>query len=146
MPGERLGFRVAQIEVVKEFAAALDRQDYEVAGGLLAPDCTYRVRSKVLVGPDAIIGSYKDSAQWGAAHIDSVEYRSRVEPIADSRFVIRFEDCIQHLGKNLTHATQQLVELNASGKIRQIEHQDLPGEVEALEAFFRAAGIDRGSR
>jgi hypothetical protein len=137
---------MAHIEVVKNFAEALDREDYEVARSLLAPDCTYRVRSKVLLGPDAIIGSYKGSAEWGAANIDSVMYKSRVEAVTDDRFVVRFEDCLRHHGKSLTYASQQLVELDSYGRIRQIEHQDLPGEVERLEAFLREMGIDRSSR
>jgi hypothetical protein len=133
------------MKVVEQFAAALDREDYGAARALLSPDCTYQVRSKVLRGPDSIVGSYKANGEWGAANIDSIEYRSHIEENVGKRFVVRYEDHLLHSGKRLTHACQQLVELDASGRISRIEHMDLPGEREALEAFFRETGIARRS-
>lgn len=130
-------------KVVREFATALDRQDYTTARDLLASDCAYHIRSRVLLGPDAIIGSYKSNAEWGAANIDITVYKSSVERAPDGRFLVRFEDHIQHAGRRFTHTSRQFVTVNADSRIALIEHEDLPGAQEALEAFFFEAGVHR---
>ncbi|MEM8532214.1 MAG: nuclear transport factor 2 family protein [Chloroflexota bacterium] len=136
-----------QMKVVEQFAAALDNEDYEAAYTLLSPTCTYEISERVLRGSDSIIASYRANGEWVAANIDSVTYRSSIEEDIDGdRFLVRFEDQLTHKGKQLTHACQQIMQLDASGKINRIEHRDLPGEPEALKAFFQEVGIKRESQ
>ena len=136
-----------QMKVIERFAIALDNEDYETAHALLSPTCTYEIGERVLSGPDAIIASYKANGEWVAANIDSVTYRSSIEEDVDvDSFFVRFEDQLTHKGKQLTHACQQIMQLDASGKINRIEHRDLPGEPEALKVFFQEVGIKRESQ
>lgn len=135
-----------QMKVVERFATALDNEDYEAAHALLSPTCTYEIGEKVLSGPDSIIASYRANGEWVTANIDSIAYRSSIEEDADSdSFLVRFEDQLIHKGKQLTHACQQMMKLDVSGKINRIEHRDLPGEPEALKVFFQEVGINRRS-
>ena len=135
-----------QMRVVEQFATALDNEDYEAAHAFLSPTCTYEIGERALKGPDSIIASYKANGEWVASNINSVTYRSSIkEDVDDDRFFVRFEDQLIHKGKQLTHACQQMMKLDASGKINRIEHRDLPGEPEALKAFFQEVGINRES-
>jgi hypothetical protein len=135
-----------QLAVARRFAAALDREDYDQARGQLAAGCAYRRGDAELLGPDAVIAAYRESAEWASAHLDAVVYRSRVELGQDGRFVVRFEDDLTHGGRRHVHACRQFLTLDRDGRIAHIEHEDLPGGREALAVFFREAGIHREDR
>jgi len=131
------------IDPARAFAQALDREDYAAARGLLSPSCTYHIRSKTLRGREAVLSSYKTAGDWGQAHIDSIEYKSRVTRLSAFKYVIRFEDYLRHAGKRHKHVCRQVMTLGPSGKIKDIRHKDLPGERKALKDFFRKAGLGR---
>jgi hypothetical protein len=57
--------------------------------------------------------------------------------------VITFLDHLAHHGHTLTHRCEQHLEFDEVGRICRIVHVDLPGEREALAAFFKTLGITR---
>jgi len=128
------------LSVIRDFALALDREDYVIAKSFLATECIYQVGFTVLRGPDEIIASYRSSSDWAAANIESITYESSVG-FANNAYVVVFVDYIRHGGKELIHTSQQKMMLNASMKISYIEHRELPGERESLRAFFSEMGI-----
>ncbi len=131
-------------EIAARFARALDRDAFEEARALLDPDCLYRIGGKVLTGPDAILASYREAAEWGHRALDAVEYESVIVESGPGHAVIEFIDHLQAGGERYTHRSEQRVTVNASGRIAHIEHRDLAGERAALDAFFARAGVKRG--
>ena len=71
------------------------------------------------------------------------EYGSRVESAGDGAFVIEYTDDIGHAGERLVHRCHQRITLDDAERIRRIEHVDLPGETEAVDAFLARVGIER---
>ncbi len=138
--------------VARNFAAALDAEDYARAAALLAPGCRYSIGDRVLVGPEAIVASYRENGDWVAATLDGYAYESsvaalrlRVAPGGGAGAVITFVDLLEHAGHRHRHTCRQHLTVNAAGRIAAIEHEDLPGEPEKVRAFFDAVGIERGS-
>jgi len=60
------------------WSRALDAEDYAAARPLIAGDCAYDTPRGRIVGPDAILASYADSAAWVARAFDEVRYESEV--------------------------------------------------------------------
>ena len=116
-------------------AAALDAEDYQTARALLADDCRYEFRGKVIQGADTIIDSYKTNGDAGHDRFDSVEFTSDVVSESDSSARINFTDVVTRSGDTHIHRCSQRVEFDAVSKIVRITHIDLPGEREALEQF-----------
>jgi hypothetical protein len=57
--------------------------------------------------------------------------------------VIEYTDVIEHGGARHRYRCQQRVALGEGGLIVRIEHCELPGEKEALGAYWRAIGVRR---
>ena len=125
-----------------KFAEALDTEDYDTAKNLLSPNCVYHSGTTIYEGPHEIINVYKKNGDWAAKTFDNIEYESRVEPAQDST-TITFVDKIQHNGKKLNHQCKQNVYFDNSEMICKIEHEELPGESEALEKFFAETGVTK---
>jgi len=132
-----------RLAVAERFAAALDREDYAAAAACLAPDCEYVIRGRVLRGPEAVLASYREAGEWGAGKLDEVRYESSVRAGPGGGATVTFVDHLEHRGARHTHRCEQRLEFAADGRIRRIEHVDLPGEREALEGFFSRVGIAR---
>jgi hypothetical protein len=135
--------RDVTLKVARFFAEALDREDYDSAAGVLGPDARYIVDDEKHIGPTAIVASYRKSGDWATKALDAVRYESKVDVAGPGVAIITFTDHIEHGGKILTHTCEQWVEVDSSGLITKIEHRDLPGEREALAAFFRDVGLSR---
>jgi hypothetical protein len=131
------------LATARRFAEALDREDYGEAAALLAPDARYRIGDRVLAGPEAIVASYRENGEWALAALDGVSYESRVEAAGPGRAAITFVDHLEHAMRRHTHTCRQVVTVNPDGRITEIEHQDLPGERERLDAFFLETGVRR---
>lgn len=133
------------LAVAARFAHALDREDYGAAAACLAPTCEYSIGSEMHRGPEAIIATYRESGEWAAAQLDSVRYESSVRPSVDAPggAIVTFTDHIEARGHRLAHRSEQRLWFDEAGRIRLIEHVDLPGERDALEVFFAQVGIAR---
>jgi hypothetical protein len=126
-------------EVGARFAAALDADDFEAAGQLLAADCRYEVRGDVHVGPDAILDSYRSASAGAKKEFDSVSYESRVVAAGAGTATVEFADHIERNGQVHTFRCRQHLTLDTNGRIAGIVHEDLPGERERLAEFRRSS-------
>ncbi len=125
--------RQSEVDVVERFALALDGEDYAMALSLLDPECVYAIRGKTHRGAEAIMASYRGNGDAAQA-FDSIAYGSSVRDGEDGAVVIEFWDEITHRGRVHRHQCEQWVRV-VDGMIVEIEHRDLEGEVEALNAF-----------
>jgi hypothetical protein len=130
------------LTISKAFASALDRCDFAEAAIYLSKDCHYQLGQLTLVGPEAIIGSYRDSAAWASRTLDQVIYESEVTQDRDSLSVL-YIDRLTHGGQTHEYRCRQHLSLNAAGKIARIVHEELPGEHEMLVAYFAKCGVVR---
>jgi len=134
-------------DLLEQWAAALDADDFGRVRALLSPHCVYRMRDTELVGPDAICGSYAEAAAWGRSKLDGLVYESSLTETGagtgHGAGTVRFVDHLEHAGERHTHTCEQQVELGEDGLIARIEHRDLPGEREAVEAWFEKVGLER---
>lgn len=128
--------------MVRELAAALDRDDFAAAAALIAEGCEYRIGGRVLRGPAEIVASYRASSQWARARLDGVAYESEVEPPCPSGIGVRFFDHLTVGGRRHTHVCRQVFTVGAEGRVTRIVHHDLPGEPESLRAFLEACGVE----
>jgi hypothetical protein len=127
--------------VAEQFANSLDAEDYETAAKCLTANCEYTIGGRTYRGPDAIIDSYRKSAEWGARTLDRVRYANRIRISDRDGVVAEFVDYIEHAGLTHTHRCEQRLEFDEHGLISRIRHTDLPGERRALDEFFGRAGV-----
>jgi len=121
------------IKIVRAFAQALDREDYAGAMGLLSAGCVYSLRGETYEGPEAIVASYKGNGDAAQA-FDEISYGSSVRVGDEGWIVIEFWDELVHRGRRHRHVCEQWVRVEGS-RITRIEHRDLEGEPEKLNAF-----------
>ncbi len=131
-----------QLTIARFFATALDRCDYDEARRYIAADCRYQINPQELVGPEAIIASYRESAEWGRGVLDQVVYESKVQPVGD-HFAVLYIDRVTHHGETHVYRCRQRLWLDDSGRVVRIVHEELPGEREALDEFFERQGVKR---
>ncbi len=131
-----------KLRIVKEFASALDRRAFDEAARYVAADCRYQIGGDELIGPDAIIASYRQSDEWGRRVLDQVDYESEVQQSGDHVAVL-YIDRITHHGETLVYRSRQHLWLNEAGQVVKIVHEELPGEHEKLNEFFARHGVKR---
>jgi hypothetical protein len=130
------------ITTAQRFAAALDNEDYGAAHELLEAKCEYLSPTGALVGPSAILDSYREAAIWAKSNIASVRYTSEVR-WQDGDAVVTFYDHLEHAGAKHTYACEQRLSVNGEGRITRIVHRELPGERESADTFLRGIGLSR---
>jgi hypothetical protein len=133
---------VHSLTIARLFAAALDRSEFDAAARYLAPDCRYQIGGELLIGPDAIIASYRESDEWGKRALDQVLYESQVEQTGGDLSVL-FADRITHHGETHEYRCRQHLWLDDAGLIARILHEELPGERASLTEFFARCRIRR---
>ena len=62
--------------IARQFADALDRDDFASAEGLLASTCLYQARDGEFSGVAAVITSYREASVWAKGNLDLIEYAS----------------------------------------------------------------------
>ncbi len=130
------------LTIARLFATALDRCDYDEATRHVGAGCRYQISGQELVGPEAIIASYRESAEWGRRVLDQVVYESEVQQAGDHVAVL-YIDRLTHHGETHVYRCRQRLWLDSAGRIVRIVHEELPGEREKLDAFFVKQGIKR---
>lgn len=130
------------LEYVEMLAAALDRDDYETAALTMAEDVEYTIGGKHLVGPEAIVESYRASSQRARRMFDGVEYAHDVKPTEDpNRFRVGYQDILSIGTETLTHMAEQHVTAAADVGVTHIVNVDLDGEREKVEGFLARHGL-----
>jgi limonene-1,2-epoxide hydrolase len=128
---------------VERFVKALDRNNFEEAGRSLSPRCRYSIRQTELTGPEAILKSYAENAQWAEETLERIVYESEIAQTAADTFEVLFIDRIFHQGLEHTYRTKQILTVNDEGEIERILNEDIPGEREAVTEFLEKLGIKR---
>lgn len=130
--------------VVTAFARALDHNDFEAARTLLSSSCVYEVGGETLIGPDAVLASYAESARWVERNLDEVRYESEIVRETSAGCTVLYTDYLMKVPAQWhVHRCEQDVFVDAEGRVTRIVHRDLEGEKERLASFFEAAGIER---
>ena len=130
------------LAVAKRFATALDRCDLAEAGLCLASDCHYEIGTQQLIGPDAILASYCENAEWAGRALEQVIYESAVEEGQEGLSVL-YTDRIVHRGLTHQYSSRQHLTINDDGQITRIVHEELPGQREKLDEFLSQCGVRR---
>jgi hypothetical protein len=128
-------------DVVRDLARALDADDFARVAQSLAPDCEYRIGEELNCGPEEIVASYAHSSAWARENLDRIEYTSEVEPADGNEVGVRFEDHLVHGGQQHRFRCRQRFVVGDAGLVERIVHEEIPGEREALNEFFRANGL-----
>jgi hypothetical protein len=126
-------------ETGTRFAAALDADDFDAVRWVLAAGCRYEIRGTVLVGPDAILESYRSASEGAKQEFDSVRYESLVVAFGAGTVTVEFADHVERNGKAHTFRCRQRLTLDADGRVVGIVHEDLPGERERLTEFRQSS-------
>lgn len=127
----------SSIRIAKAFANALDAEDYQVAQALLAGDCVYQCRGKILNGPDEIITSYQGHGEKAESIFDAILYENNVTKKEDGIILIEFYDHFSLNDKKFTLKSHQEISVGDDLLIHQIEHKDIPGLLDQLSNFIR---------
>lgn len=131
-------------DIVARLARALDADDFAAARACLGDDCVYIGAKDTCRGPDAIIGSYAEASAWGHRTFDEIRYESEIGPAEGATVPVTFTDYLLKAGGRWhRYRCRQAFTVGAGGLIVLITHHELPGEREALEAYFRECGVER---
>lgn len=143
--GDSVAMGETASDAARALAAALDAGDFEAARSLLARNCAYAFRGRVIRGSDAICASYEAAHVDALATFDEVGYESGVRAEGADAAVIRYVDVLTKGGVEHRHECEQRIVVDAraesGGTIVRIEHVDLPGEREALDVFLARVGL-----
>lgn len=128
----------------ERFAKALDEDDFESAKAYLARSCRYLIGEKDLHGPEAIIQSFREGSDKAKRVFDHVDYGSEILGIDENSVTAQFTDLIKIKGQTLVYSSRQHLEFGGDGLIIRIVHEEIPGELEALEAILKRLGVALG--
>jgi hypothetical protein len=131
-------------DITRQFAAALDTEDYATARSLLANGCVYQIGDKTIVGVNDIIASYQKNSEEAPKRFDAIEYASVVESTGGNSAVIGFTDRVRLGDAWHEYHCRQHVVVDPDGSIVSIRHEEIPGEREQLQAFERHHRAETG--
>lgn len=131
------------LERAREWASALDDDDFERLPGLMSPDCVYLSPQGVLTGTDDIVGSYRSSSDWAHATFDSITWGSDMELEPEGTVLITFIDITDHGGEHHVYRCKQRIGFDEDARIEHIEHIAIPSEEATLAVFLERHGITR---
>jgi hypothetical protein len=123
------------LTIASDFAAALDAEDYAAARRLLAETCVYRLGAETIVGPDAIIDSYRTNGESAKQRFNAVEYVSDVELVGPSTAAICYADRLRIGSRWHEFRCRQHVQIGMEGLVEEITHEELPEERQRLKDF-----------
>jgi len=131
------------LTIARQFAEALDRDDFDAARDLLHENVVYDAPNGRLDSRDAVIDSYARNARWARRAFDELTFRSDVQMLATDRAEILYTDETMHRGVHHIYQCRQIITFDDTGRISHIEHREIPGEKEKLEAFLDRVGVKR---
>ena len=131
--------------IAERWAAALDADAFGELPAFLTEDCIYHAPNGAIVGPDAIVASYRESSEWAHDTFDAISWDSECAVDEDGRVRITFIDITDHRGDHHVYRCQQLVHFDETGLIDDIEHVSIEEEEQALAVFFDRVGVVRSN-
>ena len=134
------------LQMVKSLAQALDADDYEAARAVLAPDVSYEIGDEKLVGPDAVLASYRSASEMAQRLFPSVEYRHQViGTVERTKYRVRYFDVLTAGEETHEHVAEQMVTVDPQLGVVRIVDTPVPGEREKLDEFMERHHITRES-
>ena len=134
------------LQTVKSLAQALDDDDYEAARGLLSPEVVYEIGDERLVGPDAVLASYRSASAMAHRLFPGVEYRHQViGTVERTKYRVRYSDILTVGEDTHEHIAEQAVTVDPQLGVVRIVDTPVPGEREKLDEFMEEHNITRDS-
>ena len=130
-------------DLVEKLAQALDDDDYEAAGAVLAPNVTYDVGGDTIRGREAVLASYRRASEMAHELFDEVGYDHEVKSESSGRFRIHYGDVLTLAGEVMRHRAEQVVTTEPNRGIIHIEDCPVPGERERVDEFLERHGLSR---
>lgn len=132
------------VEVVETLATALDEDDYDTARSVLDPEVVYEIGGNTLIGPDAVVDSYRKSSELAHQLFDEVAYDHEILGTDEgAAFRVRYRDLLTAGGETHAHFAEQEVTLGRHWVVVKIVDRPMPAEREKLEEFMARHGISR---
>lgn len=137
--------KLGRLEIVHQFAEALDRNDYGTALRLLEPDANYQRGRDLIRGAPAIVDSFRNVSEWGDRNLDELKYSHDIDD-EGSPFEISFVDVLRSDGDVLEIRHSVYLELSKNGLIESLRFVQPPGEKEILDEFLRRHHLEPPGR
>lgn len=129
-------------EVIVALARALDEDDYSSVATLIHPQCDYAgPAGRSMKGRREVTGAYWRASRWAKERF-TVRYESEVVEENGNVITVEFVDHLERHRKAHTHRCQQKFTV-VDGLVTAIEHIELPGEKETLDAYFLEVEVAR---
>jgi ribosomal protein S18 acetylase RimI-like enzyme len=139
--GKRLSQDISRTEYFRanaeRFIKALDADSFKSAKAYLARNCRYVTGKKDLHGPEAIIQSFREGSDRAKRLFDHVDYGSEILEIEENSVIVQFTDLIQIKGQTHVYSSKQHLKFGEDGLIVRIVHEEIPGELEALQTILK---------
>lgn len=130
-------------EIVERLALALDNDDYDTAHSTLADDVQYDVKGMTLVGPEAVVDSYRAASLQAHELFDAVGYDHEISSEADGEFVIEYTDILTIGEETLVHHARQNLSVDPNLGVTRIVNVEIPGEADNVDRFLARHGKSR---
>ncbi len=130
-------------QVAKAFGTFLDEDDFPAVKRLLEEDCLYEINGETIKGKDKIVDLYQANMLEGRQKFDELKWgRSKIIKLNEYEFEVHFSDFLKHKGIEHNYNCKQILKLGDSNLIHKIIHVELPGQKEALKAFYKAVDLE----
>lgn len=129
-------------EIVESLAVALDADNYEAAHTTLAANVRYEVKGLTLIGPDAVVDSYRGASEQAHELFDGVGYDHEITQEGDNTYVISYRDILTIAEETVIHHARQDVTV-VDGEVVQIVNVELDGQRELVDEFLARHGRSR---
>ena len=124
------------MHLAEQFASLIDDKLYLEAGEMISETCEYHHQGAVHQGRTGIIAMYREYDAEMRRNFDEVTYTSGITIEDSTTCVVHFFDILQKGGKVHESRSEQRLQFD-NGLIVRIEQRDVPGEAEALRAFWQ---------
>lgn len=125
------------LETAEALAKALDKDDFETAKSLMGPGVVYQIGDDRLVGPEAVVDSYRRASGMAHALFDTVDYDHVIQGVIEQNTVrIRYSDLLGVGEDQHSHIAVQDITIDPTLGIVEIVDRPVPGEREKLDGFL----------
>lgn len=125
------------LEIAQRFASVLDAAKFDEAAALMSEDCRYEYWEGKYQGRQNIAAVYRNNHEGASKIFDEVQYASEVEPLSNESVKLRLFDRYR-LGDRWHESRSEQILKIENNLVTDIQHHELPGEAEALHAFFQS--------
>ncbi|MCP4438805.1 MAG: hypothetical protein GY810_07660 [Aureispira sp.] len=130
------------LKFAQAFGKHLSEDDFHGLEQLLSENCIYIRGLKRIYGPANIAKRYETNAALAAQKLDWGEGgESKSKMLNKETAEVVLTEYIKHNGLRYTYKFKVILGFDTHGKIKRIEHEDLPGEDAALKDYYRRIGL-----